>query len=66
MKKWVVKFKDLETIKVLEDMGILSYKPSLHEDLKFVFIKTDMSQEEILNIKGIESCRPEAKGTLFI
>lgn len=66
MRKWVVKFDSLKTVQILEDMNILSYKPILHDKLNFVFIQTDMSEEEILKIEGIISCRPEAIGTLKV
>jgi hypothetical protein len=66
VKKWVVYFEELETVNRLEEMGILSYKPLLHEELKFVFIKTDLAKEDILKIEGITDCRPEAIGKIFV
>jgi hypothetical protein len=36
-------------------MGLVTYVPTLYKDTKIVFIETDLSEEEILNIKGITS-----------
>jgi len=66
MQKWVVHFDDLKTVDVLEEMGILHYKPLFYEKLKFVFIETNMSEDEISNITGITSCRKEAIGRFGI
>lgn len=66
MKKWIVKFDDLSTINKLEAMGILSYKPMLCEKLKFVFIETSMTKEEILKINGVKSCREERVGSVWV
>ena len=63
MQKWVVKFDDMETVDILEQMGIISYKPLFYNELKFVFIKTDMTEEEVLKIKGVLNCRKPWIGT---
>jgi hypothetical protein len=64
--RWVVKFSDLKTVDTLKEMGILHYLPKFHEQLKFAFIDTEMSQEEVLKIDGIESIREERVGTLYV
>lgn len=66
LNRWVVKFSDLKTVETLKEMGILHYLPKFHEKLKFAFVETTMSQEEVLAIEGIESVREEAVGTLFV
>jgi hypothetical protein len=55
MQKWIVRFDDLETVELLKNMGLVTYVPTLYKDTKIVFIETDLSEEEILNIKGITS-----------
>lgn len=64
MQRWVVKFSDLKTVDVLKEMGIVSYIPTYYQQLKTVFIKTDMDKEDILKIEGVESIREERVGKL--
>jgi hypothetical protein len=45
----------LETVKLLTNMGLITYIPTLYKDAKVVFIETDLSEEKILKIKGITS-----------
>lgn len=66
MKKWVVKFDDLETVDTLESLGILSYKPLFYEELKLVFIQTDMEKDKILKLQGVKSCREDSIGTVWV
>ncbi|MCA1064866.1 hypothetical protein QTG56_24980 (plasmid) [Rossellomorea sp. AcN35-11] len=66
MRTWVVWFEDLGTVDHLESLGILSHKPLFMKELKIVFIKTDMKEEEILNIKGITDCREPSVGTVQV
>ncbi|RYI30548.1 hypothetical protein EVU96_09030 [Bacillus infantis] len=65
MQKWVVDYEDINTVKHLESLGLLSYVPMFHEELKFVFIKTDMTKEQIMKIKGITNARKEYIGHLI-
>jgi len=64
LQRWVVKFSDLKTVDVLKEMGIVSYIPTYYQQLKTVFIKTDMDKEDILKIEGVESIREERVGKL--
>lgn len=66
MKKWVVKFDDIKTIDTLKNMGLISHLPLFYSELKFVFIETDMSLDEILDIKGVKSAREESVGTIYV
>lgn len=66
MAKWVVRFDNIKTLDRLRELDILSYVPTLYEELMFVFIETDMSEEEILSIKGITEARNSRMATLNI
>jgi hypothetical protein len=66
MKKWIVKFNDTKTVDHLESLGILSHKPMFFDELKFVFIQTDKTEEEILEIEGNISCRKQSVGTVWV
>lgn len=66
MKKWIVHFDNAKIVETLERLEILSYIPTLYEELKFVFIRTDMSKEEILRIEGITKVTESRIGSLNV
>lgn len=59
MKKWIVSFEETSTVKTLKEMGIISYIPKLYESCKFVLVETNMSEKEILKIKGVTKVTKE-------
>ena len=63
-KRWVLEVEDVKTIDELRKMGIVSYVPKMMDDL--VFVKTSMTKQELLDIPGVKSCRPESVGSIFV
>lgn len=66
MRTLFVKFDDVRVVETLKEMGIVSYIPILYAELQSVVVKTDLSDEELLKIKGIVRVRESRTGTLFI
>lgn len=66
MNEWVITFRDIKTLGHLQKMNIISYLPDMHEELKILFAKTTMSQEELEAIDGIEKVRKPRVGTLCV
>ena len=66
MQKWIVRYDDEITLDLLKNLGLISYIPALHETLKFVFIETELTEEEILRIQGITSAALSRNGTLNV
>lgn len=65
-KKRIVRYSDEKAYQKLVEMGIVSYAPTLHQILKFVFVETDMSDAELLDLPGIVEVTPSRTGTVNI
>lgn len=55
MYKWIISYKDDETLNEILKIGIVEFKPEF-DGLKFIMMKTYLSKETILNIKGVTEC----------
>lgn len=65
-KKWVVYVDDTNMKALFEDMGILSYVPMWFDEFLFLFVKTDMSKEQLLSIDGVTDVREEMIGSVDV
>lgn len=65
-KKRIVRYSDEMAYRRLVEMGIVSYAPTLHQTLKFVFVETDLSDSELLALPGIVEVTPSRTGTVNV
>ncbi|MCP1159348.1 hypothetical protein [Bacillus infantis] len=64
MYEWIISYENDEALTEIKKTGIISYEP-MFEELKFIVMKTYLSQETILKIKGVKECRKPRTGTVF-
>lgn len=62
--RFVLRYRDEETLERLKAMDIISYLPGLHEQLKFLFVNSTLTQEELEAIDGVTDVRKPRMGTL--
>ncbi|WP_214688173.1 MULTISPECIES: hypothetical protein [unclassified Exiguobacterium] len=63
--KYVLTIQDDETLERLEKMNIVTYITNLSVD-RIVFVRTDMTEDELLAIKGVKTCRASRVGKLSV
>lgn len=62
--RFVVTYRDEETLERLKAMGIISYLPDLHEQLKFLFVNSTLTLDELEAIDGVMKVRKPRIGKL--
>ncbi|RYI30531.1 hypothetical protein EVU96_08945 [Bacillus infantis] len=65
MHEWIISYENDEALKEIKKTGIVSFEP-MFEELKFIVMKTYLSQETILKINGVIECREPMTGTVFV
>ncbi|MDT0160382.1 hypothetical protein [Bacillus sp. AG4(2022)] len=65
MNEWIISYENDEALKEIKKTGIISFEPKF-EELKFIIMKTYLSQETILKIEGVTECREQRTGTVFV
>lgn len=63
-ERFVLRYRDEETLERLKAMDIISYLPGLHEQLKFLFVNSKLTLEELEAIDGVTDVRKPRMGTL--
>jgi len=64
MENWIVKIESSETIPNLKEIGEIIYIPKIL-NTNFVFLKTDKTKEDILQLEGVIDCEIERTGTFY-
>ena len=63
--KYVLTIHDDETLERLEKMKIVTYTTNLSVD-RIVFVRTEMTEDELLAINGVKTCRASRIGKLSV
>lgn len=62
--RFSLKYRDEETLERLKAMDIISYLPDLHKQLRFLFVRSPLSREELEAIDGVLKVEDIRIGTL--
>jgi hypothetical protein len=62
MYEWLIKYENDDTLQEIKKIGLVEYEPKFKE-MKFIIMKSYLSKETILNIKGVTDCLIPALGT---
>lgn len=62
--RYVISYRDAETLERLKKMGIISYLPELHEELRFFFANSKLTHAELEAIEGVTAVRVPRVGSL--
>lgn len=61
MYEWVISYDSKETLQEIKKIGFIEYEPQL--DLNFIVMKSYLSKETIMNIKGVIDCYKPSIGS---
>jgi hypothetical protein len=64
MNEWIISYENNEALDEIKKIGIVIFEPEF-EELKFIAMKTYLSKETILEIKGVTECREPMIGHLL-
>jgi hypothetical protein len=56
MYEWVISYETDETLEEILKIGTVEFEP-IFPHLKFIIMKSYLSKETIMNIKGVTECR---------
>jgi hypothetical protein len=65
MYEWVINYENAEALQEIKKTGIILFEPEF-DDLKFIIMKTYLSKETIMKIKGVTECREPMIGSVYV